>query len=276
MSNFDIIKWVHDKLLENKKVALTMVISKEGSGPRDPGAMMAISSDGSKIGTIGGGEVEKIIIDEALKSITDGKPRKLKIALGTENIPVDAMRTRMLCGGLIEVFINVLEPRRRVIIFGGGHVGKPIADIASLLKYDVIVLDTDPNLANNERYPYAKCIVTNNLPSEVERLAISENDIVVIAYGDVEVDYHVLKTLIISGFKGHIWALCSRRRASWMINRLKDEGVNISHIKDRIHSPAGFDIGSDTPEEIAISIWAEIICELKKCAKPVKSLSIVT
>lgn len=274
MSGFDVIKWIHEKLLESKKVALIIVIGKEGSGPRDPGAMMAIASDGSRTGTIGGGEVEKIIIDEALKSIGEGKPRRLKIALRQENIPEDALKTGMLCGGIIEVFINIIEPRPKIVIFGGGHVGKPIADIANFLKYDVIVVDSDQNLANNERYPYAKCIVSSNLPGEVEKLPISENDIVVIAYGHVEIDYQVLKTLITSGFKGHVWALSSRKRALWMINRLKEEGINVDYIRDKIHSPAGLDIGSDTPEEIAVSIWAEIICEIKKCNKPIRSLSI--
>lgn len=274
MTSLDILQWVNNKLGKGIRVALITVIDKEGSGPRDIGAFMAVSEDGDKAGTIGGGEVEELLIRAALRSITESTPRRMKIALRRDNIPLDALRTNMLCGGVIEVFINVLNPKTKVIIFGGGHVGKPLGDIAHIMGYDVIVLDKNPSLVNNERFPYAKCVLSDDLPGEIGKLTLGSSDVVVVAFGEPETDYRILRELIAKGFKGHIWVLCSRKRASWMIGKLKDEGFDLMVYKDRLHMPAGLDIGSDTPEEIAISIWAEIVCELKRCSKPVRSLGL--
>lgn len=274
MTPLDIIQWVHSKLSKGIRVALITVIDKEGSGPRDIGAFMAVSQDGEKAGTIGGGEVEELLIREALKSIEENTPRRLKIALRRDNVPSDALKTNMLCGGVIEVFVNVLNPKTKVVIFGGGHVGKPLGDIAHIMGYDVIVVDKNPSLANNERFPYAENIISDDLPGEVDKLTLSNTDVVVIAFGEPDTDYRVLRELIAKGFKGHIWVLCSKKRASLMISRLKDEGFDLSVHKDRLHMPAGLDIGSDTPQEIAVSIWAEIVCELKRCSKPVRSLGL--
>ena len=173
------------------------------------------------------------------------------------------------------MFINVLKPQPRLIITGGGHVGKPIADLANILGWKTIIIDKDPKLASRQRYPYAEKVLVGS-PSELIAVnATSPYDIAVIAYGDVEEDYMSLRNLLINGFKGHIWALCSRTRATWMLKRLvEEEGLDLDEYIDRLHMPAGLDINSDTPEEIAVSIIAEIICVLKNCRKPVRSLDI--
>jgi xanthine dehydrogenase accessory factor len=274
MSSSEVLMWVASELAKGRRVALITIIDKQGSGPRDVGAVMAISSSGERRGTIGGGDVERILVEEASKALQEGKPRRVKVSLGAERAPSDAIPARALCGGVIEAFINVFNPRPRLILVGAGNVGKPIADIANIMGYRVVVIDSKPELASPERYPYAERVVAGSVVEEVEKLELEEGDVAVIAYGEPEVDYQVLKRLILKGFKGHIWALCSRRRASWMLERLQREGVNIEPFKGRIHAPAGLDIGSDTPEEIAISIWAEIICEQRSCVKPVGSLSI--
>ncbi|MEM0247066.1 MAG: XdhC/CoxI family protein [Desulfurococcaceae archaeon] len=274
MSSVEILEWVLKRVSKGEKVALVTIVGKEGSGPRDIGTMMAVSADGSAMGTIGGGEVENIVVKEAVSALREGRSKRVKVALRPENVPENAIKTRMICGGILEAFINVIQPTPRVIIVGAGHVGKPVADIGNLLKYHVIVLDRDSELASHERYPYAERIV-GDVVSEVEKLELREADVVVVTYGEPEVDYQVLKKLLLKGFKGHVWALCSKRRAIWMIERLKQEGINVDEFKDRIHAPAGLDIGSDTPEEIAVSIWAEILCEARKCSKPVRSLGVL-
>ncbi|MEM0110447.1 MAG: XdhC family protein, partial [Desulfurococcus sp.] len=203
------------------------------------------------------------------------KPRRVKMALRRENIPPDAVPTNMLCGGVVEVFINVLKPKPRLILVGAGHVGKPIADIGNILGYRIVVVDKDPGLASRDRYPYAEVVKSGSIIDELKTIEFTENDIAVIAFGEVETDYQVLKHLVSNGFKGHIWVLCSRNRAKWMFDRLVSEGVDVSSFSERIHMPAGLNIEAETPEEIAVSIWSEIICVLKSCRKPVPSLSIL-
>jgi len=273
LSNVEVLKWAIEELLRGRRVALITIIEKSGSGPRDVGAMMAVSSSGRK-GSIGGGALEKLLVSEALKALEDGKPRRIKASLGAEKPPEDAVRVPALCGGVVEAFINVVDPKPRLVVFGAGHVGKPIADLGNMLGFRVYVYDTKPELASRERYPYAEVVAAGDMLSELDRLELGERDVVVIAYGEVETDYRLLKKLVEKGFKGHVWALASRRRASWMLERLKKEGFDVEAVAGRIHAPAGLDIGSDTPEEIAVSIWAEVICELKNCQKPVKPLSV--
>lgn len=275
MSDVEVLKWALEEISRGNRVALITIIGKEGSGPRDVGALMAVSSTGSKCGTIGGGEVESILVREALSAIREKKPRRVKIALRPENVPEDAIRTSMMCGGVIEAFINVLTPKPRLILIGAGHVGKPLGDLASMLGFRVVVLDKNPQLASKERYPYAESVITGDIVESLSKLEFTDSDVAVIAYGEVESDYQALKYLVTRGFKGHIWALCSRRRAQWMLERLIAEGVDIESIKSRVHMPAGLDIGSETPAEIAVSIVAEIICEMRGCEKPVKSLSLI-
>jgi len=263
-----------EELSRNKSVAVITIVSKEGSGPRDLGAQLIVTEDGLKYGTIGGGSLENILYSEALKALKDGKPRLLKLALRRDNIPKDAIPTNQLCGGVVEAFINVIEPSPRLILAGGGNVGKPIADIANIIGFRVIVIDDKQELANPQRYPYAERVIVGNLEEEVGKLQYVKSDVFVIAYGEVETDYRVLRKLIELKFPGHIWALCSRNRCAWMLKRLLEENFNLSDYKDRLHMPAGLDIGSDTPEEIAVSILAEVICVRKSCSTPVKSMSI--
>jgi len=263
-----------EELSRNKSVAVITIVSKEGSGPRDLGAQLIVTEDGLKYGTIGGGSLENILYSEALKALKEGKPRLLKLALRRDNIPKDAIPTNQLCGGVVEAFINVIEPSPRLILAGGGNVGKPIADIANIIGFRVIVIDDKQELANPQRYPYAERVIVGNLEEEVGKLQYVKSDVFVIAYGEVETDYRVLRKLIEVKFPGHIWALCSRNRCAWMLKRLQEENFNLSDYKDRLHMPAGLDIGSDTPEEIAVSILAEVICVRKSCSTPVKSMSI--
>ncbi|RLG80478.1 MAG: XdhC family protein [Thermoprotei archaeon] len=274
MSTLDILKKAVEELEKGHRVALVTVVAKEGSGPRDPGAMLLLSSSGLKVGTIGGGGFEGLVLEEAGKALAEGKPRRVKYALRPENVPPDAVKTSHLCGGVVEVFVNVLNPPPRILLFGAGNVGKPIADLANFLGYRVLVMDMNSDLANPQRYPYAEEVFAGDIVDYAGKLEYRESDIAIIAYGEVETDYRVLKTLITRGFPGHIWALCSRRRCSWMLDRLKKEGVDLSGAIERLHMPAGLNINSDTPEEIAVSILAEIVCVLRGCKAPVESMDI--
>lgn len=270
-----IYKKIIEELEKRKPVALVTIVDKEGSGPRDIGSSMVYTTDGAKIGTIGGGSVEKIILKEAEKALREGRPRKIKLALRRDHVPSGAIKTNQICGGVVEVFINVIKPPPRLIIIGGGNVGKPIADIANILGYKTIIIDSDPKLASRERYPYAEKVLVGNVIERLESIKYSQFDIAIIAYGEVETDYQSLKTLIKKNFPSHIWVLCSRTRAAWMLKRLvEEENIDLDKIIDKLHMPAGLDIGSDNPAEIAISIMSEVICVLKQCNIPVRSMNL--
>ncbi|MEM2009238.1 MAG: XdhC/CoxI family protein [Thermosphaera sp.] len=272
----EILSKAIEELNKGRPVAIAVITGKEGSGPREIGATMVVTVDGEKIGTIGGGELESLIVKNAIEALQSGNPKKIRLALRRENIPPDAQPTGMLCGGVVEVFINVLKPRPRIIILGAGNVGKPLADIANILGYRVVVMDKDESLANTIRYPYAEYVFAGDFISEVGKIESSPNDVFAVVYGEVETDYQALKKVIQNHPGRHIWVLCSRHRAKWMEERLVQEGVSVESLKNYIHMPAGLDINSSTPEEIAISIWSEIICVMKNCSIPVGSLNILS
>ncbi len=269
-----VFETVVEELHRDNPVVIAMITSKEGSGPRDIGAVMAVTIDGRKIGSIGGGAVEKYILEEARKALKDLRTRKAKFALRRENIPGDAIPTNQVCGGVVEIMLKVVQPPSRIVVVGAGNVGKPLADMANILGYRVVVLDTDPKLANRERYPYAEHVEHGSVEELVLKYAVKPWHYVVIVYGEVETDRKTLENLLRKDFPGHIWLLCSRRRAEYTLNKIREAGIDPDKYRDRIHMPAGLDIGADTPAEIAVSVLAEIIAVMKGHKPPIGSLSI--
>ena len=262
-----------EELRRDNPVVIAMITGKEGSGPRDIGAVMAVTIDGRKIGSIGGGAVEKYILEEARKALKDLRTRKAKFALRRENIPGDAIPTNQVCGGVVEIMLKVVRPPSRIVVVGAGNVGKPLADMANILGYRVVVLDTDPKLANRERYPYAEHVEHGSVEKLVLKYAVKPWHYVVIVYGEVETDRKTLENLLRKDFPGHIWLLCSKRRAEYTLNKIREAGIDPDKYRDRIHMPAGLDIGADTPAEIAVSVLAEIIAVMKGHKPPIRSLS---
>ena len=268
-----VFETVVEELRRDNPVVIAMITSKEGSGPRDIGAVMAVTIDGRKIGSIGGGAVEKYILEEARRALKDLKTRKAKFALRRENIPEDAIPTNQVCGGVVEIMLKVVRPPSRIVVVGAGNVGKPLADIANILGYRVVVLDTDPKLANRERYPYAEHVEHGPVEELALKYAVKPWHYVVIVYGEVETDRKTLENLLRRDFPGHIWLLCSRRRAEYTLNKIREAVIDPDKYRDRIHMPAGLDIGADTPAEIAVSVLAEIIAVMKGRRPPIRSLS---
>ncbi|MEM0025391.1 MAG: XdhC family protein [Zestosphaera sp.] len=269
----EFIHLAKEKLSKGLKVAAVVVVKKEGSGPRDVGSKMLVSEGGEVYGTLGGGFFERHVVEEALKALAEGKPRVVKYSFTGR--PVEgAVDTGLICGGVLEVFIDVLKPTQRVIIFGTGRVGKPLGDLLSFLGFKIVVADPNPDLVSNDLYPYAA--VRAHIPVEQieERLPelVLEGDIAFITHGVVEVDYKALKTLLKTNVK-LVGLLGSKRKVAEFVKRLLQEGIDKEVIKKKFRAPIGADIPADTPEEIAVSIATELITLLK--GGHIKSLNIV-
>ena len=241
-------------------VALCTVVDKRGSAPRDPGAKLAVIGD-RVMGTLGGGEFERLVIEAAKEALREGRPRLIKYSF-REGGPPDAVSTGHLCGGEADVFIDVLTPVPRLIIVGSGHVSLPVARIASVLGWRVVVVDDNPSTATRERFPEAEDIRVGELSEELAKLNLTPSDLVFIALGDAEKEYRVLKVLVGTRVR-YIGLLGSRKKGATHLRRLKGEGVDLSSLKGIFHVPAGIDVGSDRPEEIAVSVVAEMLAVLK-------------
>lgn len=264
MADIDLIKQIEAALSRRLRVALCTLIEKRGSGPREPGAKMVVFEDGRTIGTIGGGSFERALIREALNAIRAGKSRKVVFSL-SEETGNGIIKTGLICGGEVEVFIDVMEPNPRLVIIGSGHVAEMLAKIASLLNFDITIVCEDEKLANRDRFPMAKDIITGDFKEVLRRIDVTGRDFVVIVHGDPEHDYLALLE-VIQKRPFYIGLMGSKTKVSKLIERLKEVGVGDEELKP-LHAPVGLNIGARTPEEIAISIIAEIIAERRKAEK---------
>jgi len=260
-TDLDLVKQMEYVLERGLKLALCILTEKRGSGPREPGAKMVVVEDGQTFGTIGGGGFERALLKEALRAIKEGKPRKVIFSLTKEEKP-DAIKTGLICGGEVEVFIDVMEPKPKLIIIGAGHVAKPLATFATHLGFDIVVVDDNEKLASKEQFPMAKEIIAGEYKEILDRVNVSQRDFVVIVHGEPEHDYLALEKMIRKK-PFYIGLMGSKTKVNKLLERLKKEGVKDEELK-LLHAPIGLDIGAQTPEEIAISILAEIIAEKRE------------
>ncbi|MEM2021880.1 MAG: XdhC family protein [Zestosphaera sp.] len=273
LSSEEFLAIAQDMLRRRSKVAVATIIRKEGSGPRDVGSKILVDEDGNVHGTLGGGIFERHVISEALKALNEGRPRVVKYSFTGRPIE-GAVDTGLICGGVLEVFIDVLKPSQRVVIFGTGRVGKPLGDLMHFLGFRVVTADPSVELVSADLYPYAEARV--HIPVELieSRLPelIEEGDVVFITHGEVEVDYKALKAALNTRAR-LVGVLGSRRKIAEFVKRLTSEGVDRELVRTKFRGPIGVDIPADSPEEIAVAVATELITLMK--GGVVKTLNIV-
>ena len=254
----DLFGKIIEELSKGKVIALCIIVEKKGSGPRSIGTKMLVLSNGDVYGTIGGGSFERLVVKDALKAINEGKSKLVKYLLRRTRISQDTKLTGLECGGEVSVFINVITPTPKLIIVGAGHIGKPLADLAHMLGFKIIIIDSNKELASRKRFPYADKIIIDRIDKALEKSNITSHDLLAIVYGSVEEDYIALKKALELKPR-YIGLLGSKYKIEKFKDRLMREGIDLSKFKGVIYAPIGLDIGAETPEEIAISIIAEII-----------------
>lgn len=237
---------------EGGSVALATVIRTHGSVPRHQGSKMLIYPDGRVEGTIGGGELESRVIEEALQVLKDGKPRILDYTFrDPEKGDVG------VCGGEMEVFVEAIRPSSTLVVIGGGHVGEAVAHIASWLGFRVVVSDDRPDFATPETLPGADIYISGKLCELPDKMNITEDTYLVLTTRGASIDVDGLPALLDTP-AAYIGVIGSRRRWETTALQLMEKGVSKEKV-DRVTSPMGIELNAETPEEIAVSILAEII-----------------
>ena len=231
---------------------LCTIVSSQGSTPRRTGSKMLVYPDGKFIGTVGGGEVESRVIREALECLTNGRPKLLRYDM------VDPQQGDPgVCGGQLEVYVEPVFPRPTVVILGGGHVGKAVAHLARWLDFRVVVSDDRAGFCTPEAIPDADEFYPVNLSDLPAHLTITPYTYLVLTTRGTAVDLEVLPALLDSP-AAYIGVIGSKRRWTVTCKALQDAGVPEDKIQ-RVVSPIGLELNAETPEEIAVSIMAEII-----------------
>lgn len=238
---------------ENKSFALVTVIGTKGSTPRDNGSKMIVTADGKTYGTIGGSAVEAMVIEEAKICLKSGKCSKIWHDLDDH----EKKDTGMICGGKMEFFIEPVGVQPHLFIFGGGHVAYPLAKIAFQTGFSYTIVEDREEFASRERFSEAREIIIIRPEEIAEKIEFQPSDYVAIVTRSHEMDYLALKAVLGINLK-YIGLIASKVKKKQVINQLIKDGFD-EKIIEQIHSPIGLDIGAQTPEEIAISIVAELI-----------------
>jgi xanthine dehydrogenase accessory factor len=254
LSEQEIIKRLNNELKKGRQAVLCILYFKEGSGPRDLGAKMLITSEGEAIGTIGGGEMERMLVSKALEVMKEGKPYTYHFAMGIhareDMIPINSK-----CGGEVKLFMDLIKPDPRLIILGSGLIAQAVARYAKDCGFTVIVVD-DAKTATVENF-HEVTLVNSKYPESLRSVDIRTSDYVAMLHGETEFEIKGLRYAVVAN-PDYIGLLGSRNKRREHVKQLKSEGYS-EEIVDRIKGPIGLEIHAETPEEIAISIVAELI-----------------
>jgi len=258
----EILKEALKRIENNEIIALATIVETEGSAPNEKGAKMLVGKNGLISGTIGGGIIEAKVVEEAKKAIKSGKKKNLQFDLNKEEIGLDETP---ICGGKIKIFIDILMPKEKILIFGAGHIALCLSRFAKILRFGVIIIDERKEFANRTRFPEAEKIINEKAALALKQFKINPCTYVVIVTKGHLNDEDALISVIKQNVK-YVGMIGSRAKNNIIFSHLREKGVTEKQI-NKIYAPIGLSIGARTPEEIAVSIIAEIISVKRKTSK---------
>lgn len=245
-------------LRRRQAAVLCTVIRTRGSTPRHASSKMLVYPDGRISGTIGGGELENRVIAAALQALQEGKPQLLSFNM------IDPQRGDPgVCGGTVEVFVEPILPPPALLVIGGGHVGKAVVHLGAWLGFHVILSDDRPEFCNPQAVPGAHEYFPIEPEQIPEQIVITPYTWVVLTTRGTPIDVRVLPSLLQTE-AAYIGVIGSKRRWATTRRILQENGIGDDALQ-RVRAPIGLELEAETPEEIALSILAEILM-LKKRA----------
>lgn len=257
---------IYKKIVElqhsNNTFAIATIIKSSGSVPGKVGFKIIIDSDGKSFGTVGGGAIEKQVIRDAKQILKVGKNIIKEYLLSEKESNLKKKNSvtvvPMKCNGKISVFYEVYGEKPKVYIFGGGHVGNALLYILKPLPFQSVLVDNRNEFASADKNPYADEIIHTDYDKYASKFKPQADDFVVIVTHGHNFDYDILKIIFKRKLNiKYVGIIASQSKARELIKNLKSElgkKINI----DKIYSPIGLKIGGNSPEEIALSIAAEI------------------
>ena len=235
-----------------KRAALATIVHTNGSIPSYESSRMLVREDSSIAGTVGGGCVEAEVWAAAKEVIRSEAPRKMTFNLNNEA----SYDSGLICGGTLEIFVEPILPQPVLYIFGGGHVSMAVAQAAQAAGFAIGVIDDRETFANAERFPMAREIYTSYEEAFTRLQPTAASYLVIVTRGHKD-DMRVLAWAVGTDAR-YIGMIGSKRKVLSVYKALEKEGLPAEKF-ERVHAPVGLEIGALTPEEIAVSITAELI-----------------
>ncbi len=230
---------------------LATVVEAVGSTPQEAGAKLLVLADGQQAGTVGGGALEHRVLAEAAALLAPGAAatRLLAINLTTE--------LGMCCGGTMGVFLERVAMPARLVVLGAGHIALPLAQFAAGVGFETLVVDGREAWADPARFPAGTRVLCDEPEAVVHELVLDADTAVVVVTHHHPLDQALVKALAGSraGFFGLVGSESKRNK---FVMRLRAQGLGDEALA-RLRSPLGVQIGAVTPEEIALSIVAELV-----------------
>jgi xanthine dehydrogenase accessory factor len=234
---------------EGRASAICIVIETQGSTPRKPGSKMIVFADGTIEGSVGGGSVEKEVVERAVKLIASGKPEKCTFKLEEE--------LGMHCGGLMEVYIEPINPVQKLYIYGAGHVGRAVALFAAELDFSVTLIDPRENIFADPLFSKYTCL-NREYFGAIDSLLFDGNTYSVIVTPKHAFDEEILARIARKPH-AYIGMIGSTRKVETARKRFIEEKILTEEELEQIDMPIGIRLRAETPREIAICIVAKLI-----------------
>jgi xanthine dehydrogenase accessory factor len=251
--NREVFAAVADALERGEQAALVTIVSTTGSTPQRIGAKMLVYADGRTVGTIGGGCYENDAFWKAREAIGNRRPRMVHYELSDDF----AQETGLICGGQMDVYIEPIEPSPELYVVGAGHVGFHLARLAHEVGFRVHVVDDREKFANRERFPDAVEIVVDDIAAWIARASLPPHAYAVIVTRGHTNDLEAMRALAPRELR-YLGLIGSRAKVARIYDALVSDRM-APELLERVHAPIGLDIGAVTPQEIAVSILAELI-----------------
>ena len=254
--NQEVFAALSDALRVGEEVALVTIVSSTGSTPQRVGAKMLVFADGRTVGTIGGGCYENDAFGKAREAIKGRRPLSVKFELNDD-----------FAGGQIEVFIEPIEPSPEVYVFGAGHVGYFVVKMAYDVGFKVHVIDDREKFANTERFDEGIDVQIEHIPTWIETHQLPPTAYAVIVTRGHTYDLDALRALTANPLR-YLGLIGSKAKVKRIYNALIEEGLSPDALR-AVHAPIGLDIGAISPQEIAVSIIAELVAvKHRRIAEP--------
>ena len=251
--NDEVFTAVARALQRGEPAALITIVSSMGSTPQRVGAKMLVFPDGRTVGTIGGGCYENDAFGKAREALETRRPRLVHYDLSDDF----AEESGLICGGQMDVYIEPLEPAPRLYLVGAGHVAFHVAKLAHQVGFRTHVLDDREKFANQERFPDAAEVIVDSIPDWLARAELPAHAYAVIVTRGHRHDLDALRALAGRELR-YLGLIGSRAKIARIYEALTDDGLSPGRLA-HVHAPIGLDIGAVTPQEIAVSIVAELI-----------------
>ena len=251
--NQEVFTALAEALERGEEVALVTIVAAHGSTPQRVGAKMLVYPDGRTVGTIGGGCYENDAFWKAREAITQRRPMNVKYELNDDF----AQETGLVCGGQMEVFIEPVEASPDVYVFGAGHVGYFVAKLAHEVGFRVHVIDDREKFASSERFGEGIDVIVDDIPEWLAAHTLPPTAYAVIVTRGHTHDLDALRALSAAPLR-YLGLIGSKAKVRRIFDALVEEGTPQEALQG-IHAPIGLDIGAITPQEIAVSIVAELI-----------------